>query len=120
MSKEEKYKYVEQVIRVLGMEHFAEAVVGSRGEGLNVEQRKLLSIRVELAAKPTLLIFLDEPTSGLDFQSSWTICQFLRKLADSGQAVLATIHQPSAQLFQTFDLLLLLAAGGKTAYIGDI
>ncbi|KAJ6093557.1 hypothetical protein N7486_008846 [Penicillium sp. IBT 16267x] len=94
VSKQEKYDYVEQVIQVLGMEDFAEAVVGSLGEGLNVEQRKLLSIGVELAAKPTLLIFLDEPTSGLDSQSSWTICQFLRRLADHGQAVLATIHQP--------------------------
>lgn len=120
VSKQEKYEYVEQVIKVLGMEEFAEAVVGSLGEGLNVEQRKLLSIGVELAAKPTLLIFLDEPTSGLDSQSSWTICQFLRRLADHGQAVLATIHQPSATLFQTFDRLLFLAKGGKTVYFGDI
>ncbi|CAK7235581.1 hypothetical protein SBRCBS47491_009341 [Sporothrix bragantina] len=117
---QEKYDYVEEVIRMLGMEDFAEAVVGSLGEGLNVEQRKLLSIGVELAAKPTLLIFLDEPTSGLDSQSSWTICTFLRKLADSGQAVLATIHQPSALLFQTFDRLLFLAKGGRTVYFGDI
>lgn len=120
VPKQEKYEYVEQVIQVLGMEDFAEAVVGSLGEGLNVEQRKLLSIGVELAAKPTLLIFLDEPTSGLDSQSSWTICQFLRRLADHGQAVLATIHQPSATLFQTFDRLLFLAKGGKTVYFGDI
>ena len=118
--KTEKYAYVEEVIQMLGMEDFAEAVVGSLGEGLNVEQRKLLSIGVELAAKPTLLIFLDEPTSGLDSQSSWTICTFLRKLADSGQAVLATIHQPSALLFQTFDRLLFLAKGGRTVYFGDI
>jgi ATP-binding cassette, subfamily G (WHITE), member 2, PDR len=50
---------------MLGMEEFAEAVVGSPGEGLNVEQRKLLTIGVELAAKPALLLFLDEPTSGM-------------------------------------------------------
>ncbi|KAJ5787645.1 CDR ABC transporter [Penicillium paradoxum] len=120
VTKKDKFDYVEEVIRVLGMEDFAEAVVGNLGEGLNVEQRKLLSIGVELAAKPTLLIFLDEPTSGLDSQSSWTICQFLRRLADHGQAVLATIHQPSAQLFQTFDRLLFLAKGGKTVYFGEV
>ena len=120
VSKKEKHEYVESVIKVLGMEDFSEAVVGSLGEGLNVEQRKLLSIGVELAAKPTLLIFLDEPTSGLDSQSSWTICQFLRRLADHGQAVLATIHQPSATLFQSFDRLLFLAKGGRTVYFGDI
>lgn len=116
----EKFEYIEEVIRLLGMEDFAEAVVGRLGEGLNVEQRKLLSIGVELAAKPTLLIFLDEPTSGLDSQSSWTICALLRRLTDSGQAVLATIHQPSALLFQTFDRLLFMAQGGKTVYFGDI
>jgi ABC-type multidrug transport system ATPase subunit len=105
---------------MLNMEDFAEAVVGVPGEGLNVEQRKLLTIGVELAARPALLLFLDEPTSGLDSQSSWTIIAFLRKLADSGQAVLSTIHQPSAILFQEFDRLLFLAQGGKTVYFGEI
>ncbi|KAI4732022.1 putative ABC multidrug transporter [Aureobasidium sp. EXF-10728] len=120
VSKKEKYDYVEEVIKMLDMEDFAEAVVGVPGEGLNVEQRKLLTIGVELAAKPKLLLFLDEPTSGLDSQSAWAICAFLRKLADAGQAVLCTIHQPSAVLFQEFDRLLFLAKGGKTVYFGDI
>jgi len=88
--------------------------------GLNVEQRKRLTIGVELAAKPALLVFLDEPTSGLDSQSSWSIMLLLRKLADHGQAILATIHQPSSELFQTFDRLLLLQKGGKTVYFGDL
>lgn len=120
VSKQEKYEYVEDVIKMLNMEDFAEAVVGVPGEGLNVEQRKLLTIGTELAAKPKLLLFLDEPTSGLDSQSSWAICAFLRKLADSGQAVLCTIHQPSAILFQEFDRLLFLRKGGKTVYFGNI
>ncbi|KAH0145694.1 putative ABC multidrug transporter, partial [Aureobasidium melanogenum] len=120
VSKKEKYDYVEEVIKMLDMEDFAEAVVGVPGQGLNVEQRKLLTIGVELAAKPKLLLFLDEPTSGLDSQSAWAICAFLRKLADAGQAVLCTIHQPSAVLFQEFDRLLFLAKGGKTVYFGEI
>jgi ATP-binding cassette subfamily G (WHITE) protein 2 (PDR) len=120
VSTEEKYEFVEDVIKMLGMEDFSEAIVGNPGEGLNVEQRKLLTIGVELAAKPALLLFLDEPTSGLDSQSSWSIIAFLRKLADNGQAVLSTIHQPSAILFQEFDRLLFLAKGGKTVYFGDI
>ncbi len=120
VSKAEKYAFVEDVIKMLSMEDFSEAIVGNPGEGLNVEQRKLLTIGVELAAKPALLLFLDEPTSGLDSQSSWSIIAFLRKLADSGQAVLSTIHQPSAILFQEFDRLLFLAKGGRTVYFGDI
>lgn len=120
VSKEEKFEHVESVIKMLNMEDFSEAVVGNPGEGLNVEQRKLLTIGVELAAKPALLLFLDEPTSGLDSQSSWAICAFLRKLADSGQSILCTIHQPSAILFQEFDRLLFLAKGGRTVYFGEI
>jgi ATP-binding cassette subfamily G (WHITE) protein 2 (PDR) len=73
-----------------------------------------------LAAKPALLLFLDEPTSGLDSQTAWSICALLRKLADNGQAILCTIHQPSAILFQEFDRLLFLAKGGKTVYFGEV
>ena len=62
----------------------------------------------------------DEPTSGLDSETAWSTCQLLRKLADNGQAILCTIHQPSASLFQKFDRLLLLGNGGKTLYFGDI
>ncbi|KAK6380318.1 hypothetical protein LTS17_005507 [Exophiala oligosperma] len=116
---EEKFEFVESVIDMLGMEAFSEAVVGLPGEGLNVEQRKLLTIGVELAAKPAIL-FLDEPTSGLDSQSAWTIISLLRKLANNGQAILATIHQPSATLFEQFDSILLLAKGGRTTYFGPL
>ncbi|KAF2035084.1 ABC multidrug transporter-like protein [Setomelanomma holmii] len=120
VSKKEKYEYVEEVIKMLNMSDFANAVVGVPGEGLNVEQRKLLTIGVELAAKPKLLLFLDEPTSGLDSQSSWSIISFLKKLSSAGQAILCTIHQPSAILFQEFDRLLFLAKGGKTVYFGEV
>jgi len=120
----EKVAYVDEVIRLLNMEAYADALVGVPGEGefsynapfsrfgcsstsyligLNVEQRKRLTIGVELAAKPALLLFLDEPTSGLDSQTAWSICTLLRKLANNGQAILCTIHQPSALLFQEFD-----------------
>ncbi|KAF8597195.1 hypothetical protein BDV93DRAFT_539338 [Ceratobasidium sp. AG-I] len=117
---EEKRAFVEEVIKMCAMESYADAVVGVVGEGLNVEQRKRLTIGVELAAKPQLLLFLDEPTSGLDSQSAWAIIQFLRSLADRGQAILCTIHQPSSQLFQAFDRLLLLRKGGQTCYFGDL
>lgn len=117
---EEKLEYVETIIDILGMGNYADAVVGLTGNGLNVEQRKKLSIGVELVAKPSLLVFLDEPTSGLDSQSSWAIIQLLRKLALAGQSILCTIHQPSATLFECFDRLLLLKKGGKTVYFGDI
>ncbi|KAG0161727.1 hypothetical protein PDIDSM_667603 [Penicillium digitatum] len=120
ISRQEKIAYVEEVIHMLGMEEYADAVVGVVGEGLNVEQRKRLTIGVELAAKPDLLLFFDEPTSGLDSQTAWSICTLMRNLANHGQAVLCTIHQPSAMLMQQFDRLLFLAKGGRTVYFGDL
>ncbi|KAH3664070.1 hypothetical protein OGAPHI_004784 [Ogataea philodendri] len=120
VPKSEKDEYVENVINILEMQKYADAIVGVAGEGLNVEQRKRLTIGVELAAKPQLLLFLDEPTSGLDSQTAWSICQLMRKLANNGQAILCTIHQPSAILLKEFDRLLFLAKGGRTVYFGDL
>ncbi|KAH7137782.1 ABC-2 type transporter-domain-containing protein [Dactylonectria macrodidyma] len=120
IPRQEKLEYVEEVIKLLDAEEFADAVIGAPGEGLNVEQRKRLTIGIELVAKPPLLLFVDEPTSGLDSQTSWAILDLLEKLTKNGQAVLCTIHQPSAMLFQRFDRLLFLAKGGKTVYFGDV
>ncbi|KAL5327920.1 hypothetical protein ACEPPN_005626 [Leptodophora sp. 'Broadleaf-Isolate-01'] len=120
IPREERITYVQEVIKSLEMESYADAIIGVPGEGLNVEQRKRLTIGVEMAAKPALLLFLDEPTSGLDSQTAWSICSLLRKLANSGQAILCTIHQPSAILFPEFDRLLFLAKGGRTVYFRDI
>lgn len=119
-SQEEKYAYVEEVIALLEMESIADAIIGDPESGLTVEQRKRVTIGVELAAKPQLLLFLDEPTSGLDSQSAYNIVRFLQKLARAGQAILCTIHQPNAALFENFDRLLLLKSGGRCVYFGDI
>ena len=76
----------EKCLKMCGLESHADAIVGSLG----VEHKKRTTIGVELAAKPSLLLFLDEPTSGLDSQSAWAITAFLRTLADNGQAILCT------------------------------
>jgi ATP-binding cassette subfamily G (WHITE) protein 2 (SNQ2) len=120
VSLEEKYRYCEEVIDLLEMRDIAGAVIGAHGTSLNQEQRKRLTIAVELASKPQLLIFLDEPTSGLDSLAAANIVRLLRKLADAGQAILCTIHQPSAILFEYFDMLLLLKRGGRMVYFGEL
>ncbi|KAI8318413.1 hypothetical protein GQ54DRAFT_266942 [Martensiomyces pterosporus] len=121
VSERERNDYVEHVIYLLGMTEIADCLVGDpeSGEGISLEERKRLTIGVELVARPKIL-FLDEPTSGLDAQSSFTIVQFMRRLAAEGQTILCTIHQPSAMLFEQFDRLLLLVRGGHTVYFGDL
>ena len=120
VPKKEKYDYCERIIDLLEMRPIAGATIGRIGEGLNQEQRKRLTIGVELASKPELLMFLDEPTSGLDSGAAFNIIRFLRKLADAGQAILCTIHQPSSVLFEEFDEVLLLKSGGRVVYHGSL
>jgi len=67
---------------MLEMEDYAEAVIGTPGNGLNVEQRKRTTIGIGLVAKPALLLFLDEPTSGLDSRRSSCLesCSYANQL----------------------------------------
>lgn len=120
VPKSEKDDYVEEILELLELQDLADAMIGFPGYGLSVEARKRLTIGVELASKPQLLLFLDEPTSGLDGQSAFNIVRFLRKLAAAGQAILCTIHQPNAVLFENFDRLLLLQRGGECVYFGGV
>ncbi|KAL6706816.1 Multidrug resistance protein [Coniothyrium glycines] len=100
------------------MEQYADAVFGIPSSGLNVEQQKRLTIGVELAARPKILLFLDEPKSGLDNQTLWSICDLVDKLTRNDQVILCTVHQPSSLLFRKFDRILLLAKCGRTVYFG--
>ncbi|KAI0588081.1 abc transporter [Pyrenophora tritici-repentis] len=116
IPRQEKLDYVNKIIDLLELQEIQDALVSSLG----VEQKKRLTIGVELAAKPSLLLFLDEPTSGLDSNSAYSIVQFLKKLAQAGQAILCTIHQPSSVLIQQFDMILALNPGGNTFYFGPV
>jgi ATP-binding cassette subfamily G (WHITE) protein 2 (SNQ2) len=116
IPRQEKLDYVDKIIDLLELHDIQDALVSSLG----VEQKKRLTIGVELAAKPSLLLFLDEPTSGLDSNSAYSIVRFLKKLASAGQAIVCTIHQPSSVLIQQFDMILALNPGGNTFYFGPV
>ncbi|KAL8688194.1 MAG: hypothetical protein Q9218_005832, partial [Villophora microphyllina] len=112
---DEKMAYVKEIIDLLELGEIQDALIKSLG----VEQRKRVTIAVELAAKPSLL-FLDEPTSGLDSQSAYSVVRFLRKLSRAGHGLIVTIHQPSSLLVQQFDMILALNPGGNTFYFGPV
>ncbi|EKG19816.1 ABC transporter-like protein [Macrophomina phaseolina MS6] len=120
VAEAEKLAYVEEIINLLELAPIADALIGTPGVGgLGVEERKRVTIGVELAAKPSALLFLDEPTSGLDSQAAFSIVRFLQRIAAQGIPVVCTIHQPSGIIFDMFDHVLLLAPGGRTLYFGE-
>ncbi|VEU39363.1 unnamed protein product [Pseudo-nitzschia multistriata] len=119
-TNKEKEQFCDTVIKILELTPLAHCLVGSDEEGgLSFEQKKRLSIAVELAASPSIL-FLDEPTTGLDARSASLVVKLLRKIADQGRTICATIHQPSSAVFELFDDLLLLKKGGRSVYFGEL
>lgn len=79
------------------------AMVGLPGiDGLSTEQRKRLTIAVELVSSPSI-IFMDEPTSGLDARAAAIVMRTVRNTVNTGRTVVCTIHQPSIEIFEAFD-----------------
>ncbi|KAF1777696.1 P-loop containing nucleoside triphosphate hydrolase [Phytophthora cactorum] len=114
-TKEQRMNLVHETLDLLELTAISGAMVG----GLSVEQKKRVTIGVEVVANPSVL-FLDEPTSGLDARSALIVMRGVQSIARTGRTVLCTIHQPSISIFELFDGLLLLQRGGYTAYFGDL
>ncbi|KAK7289806.1 hypothetical protein RIF29_03766 [Crotalaria pallida] len=120
VSKEKKHEFVEQVMKLVELDSLRHALVGMPGSsGLSTEQRKRLTIAVELVANPSI-IFMDEPTSGLDARAAAIVMRTVRNTVDTGRTVVCTIHQPSIEIFEAFDELLLMKRGGRVIYGGKI
>lgn len=63
------------------------------------------------------LLLADEVTSGLDSHAAASIMDILLQMTQQGATVITTIHQPSSQIYQRFDQLLLLSKG-QCVYFG--
>ncbi|PON57941.1 ABC type transporter protein [Parasponia andersonii] len=112
--------FIEEVMELVELTPIREALVGLPGvNGLSTEQRKRLTIAVELVANPSI-IFMDEPTSGLDARAAAIVMRTVRNTVDTGRTVVCTIHQPSIDIFDAFDELFLLKRGGEEIYVGPL
>ena len=90
-------------MNLMELQPIRDRIVGlPRVNGLSTEQRKRLTIAVELVANPSI-IFMDEPTSGLDARAAAIVMRTIRNAVNSGKTVVCTIHQPSIQIFEAFD-----------------
>ncbi|GLT71456.1 hypothetical protein SLA2020_434720 [Shorea laevis] len=120
MSKAEKKERADTTIIEMGLQDAMNTRIGGWGaKGISGGQKRRVSICIEILTRPKLL-FLDEPTSGLDSAASYYVMSRIASLDQMdgvGRTVIASIHQPSTEVFQLFHNLCLLSSG-KTVYFG--
>jgi ABC-type multidrug transport system ATPase subunit len=106
------------ILQSIGLAEKKDLRVGSIVDKvLSGGQRKRLNIGLELTATPDGLL-LDEPTSGLSSADATEIMRLLRARADENILALAVIHQPSQEVFDLFDKVIILDVGGRLAFFG--
>lgn len=120
MSISEKRERAERTIWEMGLQSSMDTRIGGWAvKGLSGGQKRRVSICIEILTRPKLL-FLDEPTSGLDSAASFHVMSRIVKLAQRDQiTIIASIHQPSSEVFELFNNLCLLSSG-QTVYFGPI
>ncbi|KAK9232141.1 hypothetical protein WN943_022384 [Citrus x changshan-huyou] len=120
VDSETRKMFIEEVMELVELKPLIQSLVGLPGvSGLSTEQRKRLTIAVELVANPSI-IFMDEPTSGLDARAAAIVMRTVRNTVDTGRTVVCTIHQPGIDIFDAFDELFLMKRGGQEIYVGPL
>ncbi|ESR40384.1 ABC transporter G family member 40 [Citrus sinensis] len=120
VDSETRRMFLEEIMELVELNPLRQSLVGLPGvSGLSTEQRKRLTIAVELVANPSI-IFMDEPTSGLDARAAAIVMRTVRNTVDTGRTVVCTIHQPSIDIFEAFDELFLMKRGGYEIYVGPL
>jgi ABC-type multidrug transport system ATPase subunit len=117
-SDREKQKKIDNIFEMLNLTKCADTVIGNfMTKGLSGGEKRRLSIAMEVMNDPKI-IFLDEPTSGLDSFSALLIISLLKKLTTRGCCVICSLHQPSYEILDMVDRLVVLDSG-KTIYTGN-
>ncbi|GMH83511.1 hypothetical protein TrVE_jg5561 [Triparma verrucosa] len=112
-SKSAKLARAQEVIELFGLQKCESTYIGDPASqiiGVSGGERKRVSIAMMCVAQPRI-IFLDEPTSGLDSFIAFSVIKIMKKLCAMGVTVITTIHQPSSDIFELFDDLLLIQSG---------
>ncbi|KAI5190790.1 ATP-binding cassette, subfamily G (WHITE), member 4 [Nematocida sp. AWRm77] len=120
-KEKEPEKLAHRLLEALGLKHIMNSYIGDplQDKGsISGGEMKRLSVALELISTPGIL-FLDEPTSGLDSHMSESLVQYMKKLTASGLLVGMTIHQPSSDVFNMFDNVIVMRKGG-IVYSGSI
>ena len=114
MSPDEINDRVESVLRELRIEHIGDSQVGGSGKirGVSGGERRRVTIAMELVTDPSIIV-LDEPTSGLDSFTALSLLKVLGQVAKGGggRVVIASLHQPSKDMFFGLDTVILMGHG---------
>ncbi|XP_039012083.1 pleiotropic drug resistance protein 3-like [Hibiscus syriacus] len=120
IDKNKRLEFVAEVLQMIELDEIKDAFVGiPRISGISPEQRKRLTIAVELVSNPSI-IFMDEPTSGLDARAAAIVMRVVKNIVDTKRTIVCTIHQPSIDIFEAFDELILMKKGGQVIYSGEL
>ncbi|GMJ09280.1 polar auxin transport inhibitor sensitive 1, PLEIOTROPIC DRUG RESISTANCE 9 [Hibiscus trionum] len=120
IDKHKRLEFVAEVLQMIELYEIKDSLVGiPRVSGISSEQRKRLTIAVELVSNPSI-IFMDEPTSGLDARAAAIVMRVVKNIVDTNRTIVCTIHQPSIDIFEAFDELILMKKGGQMIYSGEL
>ncbi|GMJ09284.1 polar auxin transport inhibitor sensitive 1, PLEIOTROPIC DRUG RESISTANCE 9 [Hibiscus trionum] len=120
IDKHKRLEFVAEVLQMIELYEIKDSLVGiPRVSGISPEQRKRLTIAVELVSNPSI-IFMDEPTSGLDARAAAIVMRVVKNIVDTNRTIVCTIHQPSIDIFEAFDELILMKKGGQMIYSGEL
>jgi len=109
---------INNILHQTNLTHRKNTMVGdSNKRFLSGGERKRLNIALELLFEPTIVI-CDEPTSGLSFSDTEQVLDILKSLSEQGKIVIITIHQPTLNIFQKFNQVLLMDMTGKQIFYG--
>ncbi|EXX75679.1 uncharacterized protein OCT59_006902 [Rhizophagus irregularis] len=119
LSRHDKLKQVENTMALLNLTKCADTIIGDQAiRGISGGERKRTNIASELLTDPSVIL-LDEPTSGLDSSLALELTKILKEFAvKQKKTIIMVIHQPSSQVFESFDKLMLMA-DGNMVYFGE-
>ncbi|XP_063397177.1 uncharacterized protein LOC134681470 [Mytilus trossulus] len=114
----DKQARIVDIVNALDLTKCLNTVIGDFVvRGLSGGERKRANIACEFLTDPDIML-IDEPTSGLDSSTAHKLMIQLKNYATQyNKTIIATIHQPSSQVYHMFSTLLLLM-DGNVGYFG--
>ncbi|KAL7173713.1 hypothetical protein ACSBR2_033044 [Camellia fascicularis] len=97
ITVEESVEFVKEVLEIIELDKIKDCLVGMPGV---TEQRKWLTISVELIANPSI-VFMDEPTTRLDARAVAIVMRAVKNVAETGRILVLSMTWISSIVFHS-------------------